>query len=92
MTNFLAIMSMAIFLGIASLWMCILYQYLNTPDPTPYCPHCDETLIETDSYDIDINDDKIIVEKVGYCPCCGKQYAWITEFEKTKDDDIREVE
>ena len=55
MTDFLAIMSVILCAGILSLWVYIIYQYLNTPSPIPHCPHCYEYLIEMDGYDMDID-------------------------------------
>lgn len=42
----------------------------------PKCPHCCVTLEVDDTYDMDYDDEGIVLRQVGHCPECEREYQW----------------
>lgn len=42
----------------------------------PLCPHCSIELECDDTYDMEYDEDGIILYQVGHCPKCEKDYQW----------------
>lgn len=42
----------------------------------PFCPNCGRLLECDDTYDVEYNEEGIILYQVGHCPRCGKDYQW----------------
>lgn len=42
----------------------------------PKCPHCSVPLEETDIYDIEYDIEQLVLNKVGLCPECKRDYQW----------------
>lgn len=42
----------------------------------PLCPHCKAELELDDTYDMDYDEEGIILRQVGHCPNCDTEYQW----------------
>lgn len=45
-------------------------------NPNVKCPTCGGDIFEIDAFDIDVENGKIILYKVGECDHCGNHYQW----------------
>ena len=42
----------------------------------PKCPHCCVELELDDTYDMDYDDEGIVLYQIGHCPECNRDYQW----------------
>ena len=42
----------------------------------PLCPHCKTELERNDTYDMEFDEDRIVLYQIGHCPKCKKDYQW----------------
>lgn len=42
----------------------------------PLCPHCNTELEWIDTYDMEYDEESIVLYQVGHCPKCNKEYQW----------------
>ena len=42
----------------------------------PLCPHCNTELEYDGSYDMEYDEDSIVLYQSGHCPKCRKDYQW----------------
>ena len=40
------------------------------------CPHCEVEIEEDDTYDMEYDEEGIVLRKVGHCPQCDRDYQW----------------
>ena len=40
------------------------------------CPHCNSELEHDDTYDMEYDEDRIVLYLIGHCPKCNKDYQW----------------
>ena len=40
------------------------------------CPHCNAILETDDTYDMDYDYEGIVLQMVGHCPECNREYQW----------------
>ena len=42
----------------------------------PKCPHCCVELSYDDTVDMEYDSESVILQSVGHCPSCGRDYQW----------------
>ena len=42
----------------------------------PHCPHCNTELECDDTYDMEYDEEGIILRQVGHCSECEREYQW----------------
>ena len=90
MNNFLCIMSVVLAVGIASVWVLYAYEQIKEDKrQIARCPECGGYLISEDCFDLDADNDIIVVKQVGYCENCKQEFMW---YERFKLDEIEEIE
>lgn len=56
------------------------------------CPYCKEELEIDESYDIDVEDIDVVINRVaGHCPNCNKEFQWEEIYKYSHFSNLEEV-
>lgn len=68
-------------------------MFENNKYHNPLCPHCKAELEMDDTYDMEYDDEYILLYHIGHCPKCDKEYQWQASavFTSWANTDLRET-
>lgn len=56
------------------------------------CPYCKEELVFVESYDIEVEDVDMVINRVtGHCPNCGREFQWEENYKYSHFSNLEEV-
>lgn len=42
----------------------------------PLCPCCKVELEHDDTYDMEYDEESLVLDETGWCPCCKRDFQW----------------
>ena len=56
------------------------------------CPYCKEELVFIESYDIEVEEVDMVINRVaGHCPNCGREFQWEENYKYNHFSNLEEV-